>query len=71
VQLNRWAPNAMTDEEIGEELKVLEEKWDAFDAEEDSRGGSPMEWMDERMGELRDEQDQRRSLRALPLFGRG
>jgi hypothetical protein len=50
----------MTDEEISAELKSLGDQWDEFQASDDEgHGGSPGEWMVERMGELEQEQKKR------------
>ncbi len=44
----------LTTSEIIKELHDLDKKWDdmASDDEFEGRGGSPFEWMDERMQEL-------------------
>ncbi len=50
----------MTDAEIASELESLGKKWDAFrDSDDEGHGGSPGEWMVERMGELETEQKRR------------
>jgi hypothetical protein len=51
----------MTDAEIAAELKALGEKWDESVASDDEgHGGSPGEWMVERMNELETEQKRRK-----------
>lgn len=58
--MNQDEPKKMSDEEIAKELTELGRKWDGFRASEDSgHGGSPGEWMYERMGELETEQKRR------------
>jgi hypothetical protein len=51
----------LTDAEIVSELTTLGEQWDAFriGVDDDYGGGSPGEWMVERMGELETEQKRR------------
>ena len=51
----------MSDEEIASELSSLEEQWKEFHSgdDDDYGGGSPGEWMVERMGELEQEQKKR------------
>jgi hypothetical protein len=52
----------MTDAEIASELETLGKKWDEFRASDDEgHGGSPGEWMVERMGELETEQKRRKT----------
>jgi hypothetical protein len=54
----------MTDAEIATELKSLGKRWDESRSRSDDEGhgGSPGEWMIERMGEL--EEEQRRRLKG-------
>jgi len=50
----------LSDGEIAAELADLGKKWDAFTASDDEgHGGSPGEWMVERMDELETEQKRR------------
>ena len=50
----------MTDAEIAAELSKLGAEWDAFASSDDEgHGGSPGEWMIERMGELETERSKR------------
>lgn len=51
----------MTDAAIAKELDTLEKEWDEFRSgdDDDYGGGSPGEWMVERMGELEQEQKRR------------
>jgi hypothetical protein len=49
----------LTDKEIAAELKKLGDKWDRFRANCDGGGGSPGEWMVERIGALEHEQKKR------------
>ena len=51
----------MTIEKIRSELRTLGERWDAFRTGSEGHGGSPGEWMVERMGELETEQKRRAS----------
>jgi hypothetical protein len=51
----------LTDEEISRELSDLEKKWDDSRLSDEGRGGSPGEWMYERIGELETEQKRRSS----------
>ena len=44
---------------IERELTRLRKKWDSFRANEPEGGGSPGEWIAERIGELEHEQQQR------------
>jgi hypothetical protein len=46
---------AMTTEAIRAELAALEKQWDESREDDIGRGGSPGEWMVERMGELEHE----------------
>ena len=51
---------ALTDEEITRELGDLEAKWERFrDSDNEGHGGSPGEWMYERMLELEGELNKR------------
>ena len=51
----------MTDAGIVIELQELENQWDAFvKSDDEGHGGSPGEWMIERMGELETEQKRRK-----------
>ena len=50
----------MTDDEISLELEALGKRWDAFREDDEGHGGSPGEWMVERMGELEAEQKRRK-----------
>lgn len=52
-------PRTMTVRAIGDELRVLEDKWRALRADDDGHGGSPCEWMSERMDELETELQRR------------
>ena len=50
----------LTDTEIATELTVLGARWTAFQqADNEGHGGSPGEWMVERLGELETEQTRR------------
>lgn len=49
----------MKDEAIARELSRLEKKWAALRSGDDGHGGSPGEWMVERMDELETEQRRR------------
>lgn len=50
----------MTDDEIAAELKKLSDDWGKLRAElDEGHGGSPGEWMVERMGALETEQKRR------------
>lgn len=49
----------MTDVEIAAETLDLENKWDIFHRGFDGHGGSPGEWMFERMDELEAERKRR------------
>ena len=51
----------MTSAELSSELRKLGKKWDRFRAGDCDGGGSPGEWMVERMGELETEQRRRRA----------
>lgn len=56
----------MTDKEIVSELEKLGEEWDEFRATlDEGYGGSPGEWMVERMGELEQEQSRRKDKKLL------
>jgi hypothetical protein len=50
----------MSASEIIAELSRLGDQWDALRLDEDGHGGSPGEWMIERMGELETEQTRRK-----------
>lgn len=51
----------MTDEEISSELSEVGKRWDSLREDEEGHGGSPGEWMIERMGELETEQARRKA----------
>lgn len=53
----------LSDAEISKELQALGEQWDEFrkDLGDDGYGGSPGEWMVERIDELETEQRRRAS----------
>ena len=57
------AARNMTDEQIAAELKTLGDRWDEFRKrmveDDEGYGGSPGEWMYERMSELETEQQRR------------
>lgn len=54
----------MTDTELAAEFSALRAQWDAFiAAEDDGHGGSPGEWMVERIGELETEEKRRKAAR--------
>jgi hypothetical protein len=56
---------SLTDEEIARELVELGSRWDAFRSSDDEgHGGSPGEWMVERMDELETEQKRRKGRRT-------
>lgn len=55
-----WPARNLTDEEISSELEELERRWDNVRSG-DGHGGSPGEWIAERMWELEDEQKRRKS----------
>lgn len=58
----KLSASAMTDAAIAAELASLGKQWDEFVASDDEgHGGSPGEWMVERMGELETEQKRRRA----------
>ena len=57
----------MTDTEIVAELQRLGDKWDeSRSGDDDGHGGSPGEWMVERMGTLEQEQKRRKAKRKRP-----
>lgn len=59
------AAASMSDSEIASELAELNAKWDDLRRElDDGHGGSPGEWMVERMGELEHEYSRRLERRA-------
>lgn len=59
--------SSLTDEQIARELQALGETWDASRADGEGHGGSPGEWMFERMDELGTEQKRRAKAKAPTL----
>jgi hypothetical protein len=57
---NRTPLARMTDDQLAAELKLLGDQWDESHKDEEGHGGSPGEWIVERMGELETEQKRRR-----------
>lgn len=51
----------MSDAAIATELRSLGKQWDELRQDHEGHGGSPGEWMVERMGELEQEQKRRRA----------
>lgn len=68
----KFAPvGRMTLAEIEAELKSLGDEWDEFATSDDEgHGGSPGEWMIERMGALEQEQKRRAATQKGTKHGR-
>jgi len=56
----------MTDLAIAAELRRLGRQWDTLGRDTEGHGGSPGEWMVERMGELETEQKRRKAPLDVP-----
>lgn len=50
---------SLTYAEIMSEIEELNAKWDELIKDTEGHSGSPMEWLDERMGELEHERQRR------------